>query len=163
MLRVSDNPSHHRLVDAVSISQAADRLEVSPQRVSQMLASGHLRGPHIAGTRAPKNAPRVYVDSLDEAIARRRDRQSHVFPPSDHQGDLAVKDDLWRMKVALDAARDQIARQRRQNERLVTLLAETVAALQHEQAMAQESERIAEEYASILTTHLAPETPECPQ
>ncbi|XTP34742.1 hypothetical protein ACORG1_00270 [Mycobacterium sp. TJFP1] len=59
--------------------------------------------------------------------------------------------------MALDAARDQITKQRRQNEKLVGLLADAVAALQAEQAMARESERITEEYSAIATNHLSPD------
>ena len=56
-------------------------------------------------------------------------------------------------------ARDQLARQREQNARLASLLADTVAALQEEQALAREAERITEQYATIATNHLAPDLP----
>ncbi len=68
-----------------------------------------------------------------------------------------MRDDAYRMKLALDIARDQLTQQRLQNEKLTRLLADTIAALQAEQAMSREAERITEEYAAIATNHLAPD------
>lgn len=68
-----------------------------------------------------------------------------------------MRDDAHRLKLALDVARDQIARHRRQNERLTLLLADAVAALREEQALAREADQITEQYAALATNHLAPD------
>jgi len=73
--------------------------------------------------------------------------------------EAVLKDDAYRLKIALDVARDHVGRQRQQNERLTALLAQAVAALQEEQALAREADRITEEYATIATNHLAPDGP----
>jgi hypothetical protein len=61
------------------------------------------------------------------------------------------------LKIALDVARDQITNQRAQNMRLSSLLADAVATLQAEQALAEQSDGIMEEYASLAASHLLPD------
>lgn len=143
---------------ALSIRDAATRLGVTRQRVSQMLAAGDLTGPpQPAGARAPRNAPRVFVASLESWEA---DRDGHRGGPPRQRSSAAeeaLRDDAYRLKLALDVARDQLSKQRLQNEKLTGLLADAVATLQAEQVMARESERITEEYAAIATNHLAPD------
>ncbi|WP_019972684.1 hypothetical protein [Mycobacterium sp. 141] len=48
---------------ALTLAEAADRLEISTQRVNQLLDDGLLAGPEYLG-RAPKGAPRVWARSL---------------------------------------------------------------------------------------------------
>ena len=141
----------------LTLKEAASHLGVSPQRISQMLKDGDLDGPpQRPGARAPRNAPRVYMASLEERVARhakpQRERGRAAMP-----SEAALRDDAHRLKLALDVARDQIARQRQQNERLVALLAEAVAALREEQALARDADQITEQYAAIATNHLAPD------
>lgn len=145
-------------VEAMTIKDAAERLGVTPQRVSQMLASGLLHGPSTAhGRRAAPNALRVFTASLDQALAARAaDARDHLHRDSSRR---VSDDDVMRLKVALDVARDQIARQRRQNERLTRLLADAVEAIRDEQALAQEMDKITEAYSTIATTHLASDSP----
>lgn len=145
-------------MEALTIRQAADRLGLSTQRVHQMLAKGLLDGPQPPiGRRARKGAARVYVASLEEQA---RSRSETIGPGSLPDAEMvALREDAHRMKVGLDMARDQISRQREQNARLVSLLADTVAALQEEQSSAAQAERITEEYAAIATNHLAPSDP----
>ena len=58
--------------EAMTLAEAAAALKVSPQRISQLLASGVLLGPlPTKGQRAPRNAPRVYRASLGELLAHR--------------------------------------------------------------------------------------------
>lgn len=144
-------------VNALTIKDAATRLGVSPQRVSQMLTAGDLDGPHQpAGIRAPRGVPRVHVVSIEVWEAHRANpqaRRTRLAAPTEAR----LRDDAHRLKVALDVARDQITRQRTQNERLSALLSDAVAVLRDEQALAREEARITEEYASIATNHLAPE------
>lgn len=78
--------------------------------------------------------------------------------PRDDAAIRVLRDDAQRLKIALDAARDQMARLRQQNARLTSLFAETVDALQQEQAMAEQADVITEQYASIATNHLGPES-----
>lgn len=134
------------------------RLGVTRQRISQMLAAGDLDGPpQPSGARAPRNAPRVFTASLDSWETGHADRRNGPRRPGSSELETALKDDAYRLKLALDIARDQLAQQRRQNEKLTGLLATAVAAVQAEQAMARETERITEEYAAVATNHLAPD------
>lgn len=144
-------------MEALTIKDAATCLHVSRQRVSQMLAAGDLDGPvQRPGVRASRDVPRVYVASVEAWGAHRANPSARRARLATAEGET-LRDDAHRLKLALDVARDQIARQRTQNERLATLLADTVAALQEEQALAREADRITEEYATIATNHLAPD------
>ncbi|MGN7778853.1 hypothetical protein ACTJJE_04955 [Mycolicibacterium sp. 22603] len=148
---------------AVTIRDAAARLGVTRQRINQMLSAGDLNGPRQPeGARAPRNALRVFVASLESWEADHAGRRSGSSGPRPRDVAQVLRDDAYRMKLALDAARDQVTKQRLQNEKLVSLLADAVAALQAEQAMARESERITEEYAAIATNHLAPDLHDVP-
>lgn len=144
---------------AVTIQDAAARLGVTRQRINQMLTAGDLDGPHQpAGARAPRNAPRVFIASLESWEADHAGRRrSGLSRSRSFDAEAVLRDDAYRMKLALDTARDQLTKQRLQNEKLAGLLADAVAALQAEQAMAREAERITEEYAAIATNHLAPD------
>lgn len=144
--------------EAVTIQDAATCLGVTPQRINQMLAAGDLTGPsQPSGKRAPRNALRVFSASLESWQASHTGRRHRPRHPEPSELEAALRDDAYRMKLALDIARDQLTQQRLQNERLTGLLADAVAALQSEQAMARETERISEEYAAIVTNHLAPD------
>lgn len=143
----------------MTIKDAAARLDVTPQRISQMLTVGDLQGPpQRVGTRATPGALRVYTESLEGARKRKAEGRSARRLRSSGR-DETFRDDAYRMKLALDVARDQLAQRRRQNERLTALLAETVAALREEQMLATQAETITEAYSSIATTHLAPDLP----
>lgn len=152
---------HAGEMEAVPLGEAAARLGVSRQWVGQLLAKGVLAGPrHPPGQRAPHNAPRVYLDSLEAEVERRAAqavRSSGSTRGAGQASEAAFEDDAFRLKLALDVARDVIAGQRRQNERLTSLLADAVAGLQQEQALARETEQITEAYATIVTTHLGPD------
>jgi 1,6-anhydro-N-acetylmuramate kinase len=87
-------------------------------------------------------------------LRRRRPRASNVPASSE------LRDDVLRLKIALDAARDVIAQERKQSRRLARLLADAVESLQEEQRLADAAEIITEQYASIVTTHLMPDPPE---
>lgn len=144
-------------MQALTISEAARQLGVTPQRVHALLRTGGLAGPaKPAEGRAPRGAPRVYISSIEQRLASMLSDES--ARPRDDAATRVLRDDAQRLKIALDAARDQMARLRQQNARLTSLLAETVAALQQEQAMAEQADVIAEQYASIATSHLGPES-----
>lgn len=148
-------------MDALTIGQAAHALGITPQRVSQLLAAGALEGPEPPpGQRAPRDAPRVWLESLEAEQQRRSAIPAQSKPQRRTYDDPdALRDDVFRLKAALDAARDQLARQREQTRRVTRLLADTVAALQEQQELAQEADRITEAYSTLATTHLAPDTP----
>jgi hypothetical protein len=61
--------------EALTLADAAERLGRSTQRVNQMLAKGQLRGPDVGTGRAAANIGRVWVSSVDEALARRAHRR----------------------------------------------------------------------------------------
>jgi hypothetical protein len=67
---------------AVSLSDAAKALGVTPQRVNQMLASGELHGPDIGSGRAAKNIGRVYEWSIHQELALRSAAPTPATPPS---------------------------------------------------------------------------------
>ncbi|WP_143537911.1 MULTISPECIES: hypothetical protein [unclassified Rhodococcus (in: high G+C Gram-positive bacteria)] len=143
----------------MTIRDAATRLGVSRQRINQMLKARDLYGPpQPSGTRAPRNAPRVFVSSLESWEAGHAGRRGGSHTVSE----ATLRDDAYRMKLALDVARDQLTMERRQNEKLTGLLADAVAALQAEHEMARKAERITEEYAAIATNHLGPDIHEVP-
>lgn len=145
---------------ALTIIDAATRMGVSRQWVNQMLTRGDLDGPpQPPGARAPRNAPRVYLASLEAREERQADSRSPGQTSRHPPTEAGLRDDAYRLKLALDVARDQVAGQRKQNERLASLLADAVLALQQEQALAREAEQITEAYATIATTHLAPDLP----
>ncbi|WP_148615475.1 hypothetical protein [Nocardioides rubriscoriae] len=58
--------------EALTLAQAAQRLGVQPQRISQMLNKGDLTGPDLPPGRAPKNVGRVWVSSVVAELKRRR-------------------------------------------------------------------------------------------
>jgi len=141
--------------EALTIGQAATLLGVTQQRVHQLLSRGVLVGPRIpGGQRAQRGAPRVWRSSAEDYLRRRRPRASNVPASSE------LRDDVLRLKIALDAARDVIAQERKQSRRLARLLADAVESLQEEQRLADAAEIITEQYASIVTTHLMPDPPE---
>lgn len=57
---------------ALTLSAAAVALDLSPQRVCQLLSDGVLDGPPVEGKRAKPNAPRVWEDSVRRLIEERK-------------------------------------------------------------------------------------------
>lgn len=151
-------------MEALTIQQAADLLRVTRQRVSQRLADGSLTGPPPPTTGDRRNAPRVWVDSLQTLLTV---EPSGAAQPdtdaADSEVDVrALRYDVERFRLALDTSRDNLARQRRQTSNTVALLAEvtstlqkTVAALREQVALADDADKITEAYSSVLTNHLA--------
>jgi chromosome segregation ATPase len=73
--------------DALTLAAAAEQLEVTPQRVSQMLASGQLEGPLVEGRAAP-NTGRVWRWSADAARDRPRRRRLSAERDDSKLGEL---------------------------------------------------------------------------
>lgn len=153
---------HPGNVDALTIRQAATVLGVTPQRVSQRLADGSLAGPPPP-TGDRRNAPRVWVHSLESlqvAEAAGPTSRRHVAPHSAAEV-RALRYDAEQLRLALDASRDHLTRQRRQTKNTAALLADVtsalqkaVATLQEQIALAEDADRVAEAYSSVLTNHL---------
>src|SRR2546423_14767273 len=100
---------------ALTLAEAASRLGVKPQRISQMLRSGDLSGPTIRpGRRAPKGVGRVWENSLQHEIDKRQAgiRQIRRTSTSDSNvrtdsstREAAALEAVLQMKVKLDHAR----------------------------------------------------------
>ncbi|WGL52587.1 hypothetical protein P5P86_01900 [Nocardioides sp. BP30] len=61
---------------ALTLHEAAERLAVTPQRISQLLKQGVLTGPSYGPGRAPANVPRVSLESVAEYERQRPARTS---------------------------------------------------------------------------------------
>ena len=102
---------------ALALAEAADRLGVTPQRISQMLRSGDLSGPTVGPGRAPKGVGRVWESSLQQEIdkrgagSRRVGRRSTLHdgvqtgPPTRESAALEA---ALQMKIRLDDAREAL-------------------------------------------------------
>lgn len=159
---------------AVSIHEAASLLGVSKPRVHQLLNAGALSGPTVTG-RAPAGVPRVWRTSLNEELQRRRvgpgasrrrerldqpDRQVGSEAPSVAPVDPAVeatREAAFRLKIALDAARDALNAERAQTRQVTKVLAETVAMLAEQQRLTDRADELTNGYADALTQLLGPE------
>lgn len=163
---------------AVTITEAARLLEVTPQRVSQMLRLGDLTGPDVGPGRARKHAPRVWESSLRQETTKRqtgRRRRSERIP-ADLSGDVskaaasdqradpsareaAASEAALQMKLRLDAAREALRLERQANKRLAGMIAAAAAELQVAQAQADRLDDIAAGYSEALTQFLIPDSP----
>lgn len=139
--------------------EAALLLGVSRSRVSQLLAEGRLTGPkQPADRRASPNAPRVWRESVDQRLRQRTRGVADVSHDSDISDVRALRDDVIRLKSALDVSLDQIAAQRAQTSRVTRLLAQAIEALEAEQRASQALDGVARSLSSIVTTHVFPDT-----
>jgi len=151
---------------AVTLAEAASRLGVTAQRVSQLLNLGQLSGPDVGPGRARKNAQRVWESSLRDEIARRS--RDHLSKPSARASadrsrasarEAAAMEATLQMKVRLDDAREALRRERQANERLTSVLAAVTTELQIAQSQADRLDDIAAGYSEALTQFLIPDDP----
>ncbi|SRR5258708_4844999 len=164
---------------ALTLAEAAQRLQVTPQRISQMLHSGALEGPDVGPGRARKGVPRVWEASLQQELARRRTarpRTTHrlaagpdadVSKSSEAHGEAsrsareaAALKAVLRMKIRLDDAREALRQERESSKRLTRLLAAATAELQAAQAQADRLDDIALGYSEALTQLVVPDPPD---
>jgi len=146
--------------EALTIADAATRLGVTTQRISQLLRTGVLSGPpQPVGRRAPKNAPRVWLASLlthEEQRAQQREptgtRRRRRSRPSAQVESAAIH----ALKVSLDLARESLAEERQRSRNLTDLLAQTVAELGAQHDLAERADKIADGYSQALSELLAP-------
>lgn len=143
--------------EAVSLALAAERLGVTRQRAQQLLRDGVLTGPaQPQGQRAVRNAPRVFVHSLEAEVERRAQRprkrqsRSSTRPPVDAH----LIDDINRLALAYASARDDHTAMREIVKRLTSQLADAYAALAAQQELLDHSAYREEQIASIITNHL---------
>jgi hypothetical protein len=155
---------------ALTLTEAAHRLHVTPQRISQMLRHGHLAGPGGRAGRAQKHAPRVWESSLEEEIARREKAQYHAShqPPTsaeakagkpagaaDQPGpsarEAAALEAALLMKLKLDEARKALREERQANKRLTSMLAAAIAELQAAHIQADRLDKVTDSYSEALT------------
>ncbi|MGV0737527.1 hypothetical protein ABQF35_11125 [Mycobacterium syngnathidarum] len=128
------------LKPACTLSQAADALGLTTQRVLQMLGDRTLTGPPKSDeSKSLSNAPRVWSASLADEIARRRargvlvgderraakqsrqqSRRHSPEQPSNH--DRGARAAAQHMKVAADLARDHMRDMQRKNRRLRNII-----------------------------------------
>ena len=163
---------------AVTLSEAASVLGVSPQRVNQLLNLGDLTGPDVGPGRARKHAPRVWESSLRQELTKRQagrrrragralaDPSGEVSKPSGSDKEArpparegGALEAALRMKLRLDAAREALRVERQANKRLVGIIAATAAELQVAQAQADRLDDVAAGYSEALTQFLIPDSP----
>jgi hypothetical protein len=152
---------------ALTLKEAAAALGVSPQRISQRLSCGTLRGPVMGPGRAPKGAGRVWQDEIDRVIRERgtgASRSRRAKGNDDQQGsqsarEAAALEAALRMKIGLDEARRLLREERQASKRLVSMLAGAVAELARAQAGADSLDEISEAYSEALTQFLTPDRP----
>lgn len=158
--------------EALSITQAADALGVSPQRVHQMLREERLNGPDQGPGRAPGGVGRVWRGSLDLEIERRKDRtrvqplrRSKQVARAGTSLDVSASDSArtqsahaaaLHLKVALDLAREALKVERAQSAKITKTLAQAVALLEATQDQASRLDAITDGYSEALTQLLAP-------
>ena len=155
---------------ALTLAEAASRLGVKPQRISQMLRSGDLSGPTIRpGRRAPKGVGRVWESSLQHEIDKRQAgiRQIRRTSTSDSNvqtgsstREAAALEAVLQMKVKLDHAREALRDERRTNKRLTNMLAAAVAEIEAARAQSDRLDDIAEGYSEALAQLIIPDGPE---
>ena len=166
--------------DAYTLAQAAQLLDVSPQRVGQMLKDGSLTGPQYQLKRVPKNAPRLWKWSVDQELARRQPRSQHDRTSSQHadaaddylhlgqwleRKEARINAAAQELKVAADLARQQAAADRRKARDLMSKLAkvviqqaEVIDQLKSDQTLdSDRSEEMLDAYSNALTQLLAPD------
>jgi hypothetical protein len=153
---------------ALTLAEAASRLGVKPQRISQMLRSGDLSGPIIEPGRAPKGVGRVWESSLQREIDKRLAGIRRSRRPMTLDGDVqtgsparkaAALEAVLQMKVRLDDAREALRDERQANKRLTNMLAAVVAELKAAHARSERLDNIAEGYSEALAQLIIPDGP----
>lgn len=153
---------------ALTLTEAASRLGVKPQRISQMLRAGDLSGPAVGPGRAPKGVGRVWESSLQHEIDKRLADNKRSRPPRFSDGDVqsgssareaAALEAVLQMKVRLDAAREALREERQANKRLTSMLAAAVAELEAAHAQSDRLDNITEGYSEALAQLTIPDVP----
>lgn len=158
----------------LTLAEAADALNVSTQRIHQLLLAYELDGPERPPGRlrfAP-NAGRVTRDSIDRLL-RSRAATANTSPttgrgvagPSATTGsanptsDDQVRAAAQELKVKLDVLRDQIRAERARNRQLIDVASDLLAMLKTASADADTLDDVTDGYSHALTQLLSPEAP----
>lgn len=151
---------------ALTLAEAAAALGVSPQRISQMLRKGDLRGPVTGPGRAPKGVGRVWRDEIEREVRERESSRRPRRAPGSrdlHAGpsarEAAAVEAALRMKIGLDEARRMLKEERQKRKRLVNMLADALAEIGRAQGEADSFDVMAEAYSEALTQLLTPDQP----
>jgi len=157
--------------DLLTVAEAADALNLSPQRVHQLLDSGHLDGPDLppGRLRFPAGAGRVTSTSVDDLLrarsgdtAARQNRRRELRPtpaaPGDVQADQA-RAAAQELKVKMDALRDQVRAERVRNRQLMAVASNLLDLLKEASDDADELDGITDGYSHALTQLLSPDAP----
>ena len=153
---------------ALTLAEAAERLGVRPQRISQMLRSGDLSGPTLGPGRAPKGAGRVWESSLQQEIDKRQTGSRRIGRPGTSDDGVqagpstresAALEAVLQMKIRLDDAREALREERRANKRLTSVLAAVLAEMEVARAQSDRLDNIAEGYSEALAQLIIPDGP----
>lgn len=171
---------------ALTIAQAASALNLSEQRIHQLLRDGDLDGVDLpAGRRRhTPGAPRVFVDSVDRLRGNREDghRQKTAAwngtralrsraaktPPLEQPGVAverptaadeveAARAAALEMKVRLDATRDQLKQERARTRKALDVAAGLLDLLCESSHASDRLNDLADGYSDALTQVLAPQ------
>jgi hypothetical protein len=165
----------------LSIAEAARELNLSEQRIHQLLSSRDLDGVELpqGRKRHSPGSPRVYATSVARLIRERQNEQDVTEvarrsrqSPSD---DTAGQDDAaasprgasanemnstraaaLAMKVRLDAARDQVRKERDRTKKALDIAASLLDLLRDSTQAGDDLDDIADGYADALTQVLTP-------
>jgi hypothetical protein len=174
--------------EVLTIAEAAKEMNLSEQRIHQLLAGGDLDGVElpVGRNRHTPGAPRVFARSVERLRRRRTDekrqkaaardaararRQPTGTPPptpATPSGSLGVHAEgeveaaraaALEMKVRFDAARDQLRAERARTRRALDIAAGLLDLLRDSTKAADDVDELAGGYADALTQALAPHTP----
>lgn len=158
----------------LTLAEAADALNVSTQRIHQLLRADTLEGPErpAGRLRFPPNAGRVTRDSVNRLLharaaanARPKTGRGTVAGPSSTAGstnpaaDDQVRAAAQELKVKLDVLRDQIRAERARNRQLIDVASDLLAMLKTASADADTLDDVTDGYSHALTQLLSPDGP----
>jgi hypothetical protein len=158
----------------LTLAEAADVLNLSTQRIHQLLLADELDGPDRppGRLRFPPNTGRVTRDSVDRlltsraaaaaspkrgrgAVAGPSPTTGSATPPADDQVRAAAQE----LKVKLDVLRDQIRAERARNRQLIDVASDLLAILKTASADADTLDDVTDGYSHALTQLLSPDSP----
>jgi hypothetical protein len=159
----------------LTLAEAADTLNLSTQRIHQLLLTGGLDGPDrpVGRLRFPPNAGRVTRDSIDRLLHARA-AAADVHPkttrgavalasPTAGSANSAADDQVraaaQELKVKLDVLRDQIRAERARNRKLIDVASDLLAMLKTASDDADTLDDVTDGYSHALTQLLSPDAP----
>lgn len=180
---MSDKPTSR----AVTLREAAAQLNVRPQRINQLLRDERLLGPSYPG-RAPREAPRVWSDSLQQEKERRTRegaagarvttaelheriktlegrvqalaRRLEGSHGSGSPTDAAARSAAMSLKVGQDELMDRLSQARATVAELESALADAQTTVFALTAMKEDLRILADSRGDALTQLLTPDSPD---